>query len=535
MPRSQLGRPDRGEPWTRGKRVRGLRMLAAAVIVLGACEGDTLYDLPTVPGGPGPGPIPPGTGRGELVNIPGVGVIADMVVDPATQRVFLSNHGQHRLELLDLADLQFQAAGVPVGSEPWGLAMNLAGDRVIVANSGGTNISFVDPAAAVEDVAQRFTLPRVILYNYTEQSDEEGNITSIGLEYFNYADRPQHVAQDAHGRLVYSAVATQASPAGTLRLAERRAGWQTWDTRLMFVDGSPSTNPPGENRALEGDPQAIAIANVDSVTLVWAEVNGIRFLTGEVVMVDHRPGTLPTDPDHVIRSDPLPIVEAHQQMRARGSDAVIYPVHRWNIPESTAIADTTFVVASADRRWIAVGEGLGTASRGRILLWGAGPVGGDGALSRVEDVRDIVNNTADRIFGVDLNANGTLGAARGSTATYFFGNDLRLQGLTAAQTPAVRGVGFLPGSLSNRTLAFEPTGNRTVRILETTHYRSIGEVPLRETITGPFRVDAPRPGVTACPAELADAPADCVVATVYGVTVGRRLLVLDIRNDDIIR
>lgn len=534
MPCCQCGRPEEGAPGARKRRVRGLAAFAAAALVLAACEGQTLYDVPTEPGAPGqPGPPPPpGAGRGELVTIPGVGLIADMVVDPETQRVFLSNHGEHRLEVLDLEGLTFAPAGIPVGSQPWGLALNRDGNNVIVANSGGANVSFVSTEMLQENVAARFEIPRVTLYEYEEQVDEETGGATIQIRYFNYADRPQFIAQDAQGRLVYSAVSTGASPGGTLRLAEIQPGWQTWNTRLLFADGSVSSNPRAENRAVTAAGGVTAIANLDSMTMVWREVNGVRLLTGDVVMFDHRPGTLPTAANHLIRSDTVPFDEAFLQMRERGSDVVIFPEHSWQIPASSSVADTTFVTASTDRQWIAVGEGLGAAT-GRILIWGAGAPGQEGALSRVEDVRDILNNTSDRVLGVDLNANGTLGAARGELATYFFGRDLRLQGSTAAAAPGSRGVGFYPGSQSNRTLAFEPTGNRGLRILETTHYRTIGAVPIREVITGPFRVGPARPGTNACPADFRDGPPECVVVTVYGVTEGRRLHVVDVLHSDI--
>jgi hypothetical protein len=531
MPRSQMGRPTRGGLESPGNRVWKLAVLAGAVLVLNACEGQTLYDLPTEPGVPGQ-PRPPGTARGELVNIPGVGIIADMVVDPATQRVFLSNHGQHQLEVLNLEGLTFHTGGVPVGSRPWGLSRSREGNTVIVANSGGSNVSFVSTTALEEDIVRRFEIPRVNLYEYVEQVDTIANSVSIEIRYFNYADRPQFIAQDAQGRLVYSATSTQASPGGTLRLAEIQPGWETWNTRLLFADGSVSSNPRAENRAVTGADDVTAVANLDSMTLVWREVNGIRLLTGEVVMFDHRPGTLPTAANHLIRSDTVPFFTAFQQMRTRGSDVVIFPGHSWLIPGATAIADTTFVTASADHQWIAVGEGLGEGA-GRILIWGAGSPGQEGALSRVEDVRDILNNTSDRVFGVDLNANGTLGAARGAFATYFFGRDLRLQGSTAAAAGGSRGIGFLGQSQNNRTLAFEPTGDRTLRILETTHYRVVGEFALREMITGPFRVGPPRPGTTACPPDFRQGLPECVVATAYGVTDRRRLQVADILHRDI--
>jgi hypothetical protein len=142
-------------------------------------------------------------------------------------------------------------------------------------------------------VAQRFTRPRVTLYEYEEQVDTATRARSIELRYFNYADRPQHVAQDARGRLIYSTRPSRASPFGTLRLAEWRPGWDRWDTRLLFVDGSVSSIPFAENRAVTGAENVTAVANPDSMAVVWHEWNGVRFLTGDTVRrTDSRMGRL---------------------------------------------------------------------------------------------------------------------------------------------------------------------------------------------------------------------------------------------------
>jgi hypothetical protein len=249
-----------------------------------------------------------------------------------------------------------------------------------------------------------------------------------------------------------------------------------------------------------------------------------------VIIWDHIPGTRPDSPNRSIQTPALRMEEAIINIYNQGSDIVAYPGHAWNVPESNAMADTTFVTASGDRRWVAFGE-MPAQAAGRLIMWSAA----DSALSRVEDIQDVLNNTSDRIGGLELNADGSLGVARGELGTYFFGRDLRLQGLTAAHPARGRGAAFLPGSTGDRTLAFEPTLQGTVRILETTHYRVIREIPVREAITGPFRVGPVRAGSIPCPADPAVGAEGCVVATVYGVTAGRRLLVLEIRREDLVQ
>jgi hypothetical protein len=415
MPRSQWGRHEIGEPSTKVKKVRARgAALLGAVLLLGACEGDTLYDVPTEPGAPGP--IQPGTGRGELVNIPGLGAIADMAVDPMTQRVFLSNTGDHRIEVLDLEGLQFQSNGVRVGSQPWGISLNRTGDTLIVANSGGTNVSFVPTTTLQENVTQRFELPRVTLYDYQEAIDttEAGDVTvTITLDFQNYADRPQYVVQDYRGRLLYSAISTAAMPTGTMRLAEWKPGWQTWDARLLFPCCLLVTNQAPSNRAVravhpDSAALAVAIANVDSISQEYAHSPPFAGITGNVIIWDHVPGSLPGAPNRIIRTPPLPMLAAIRNIYNQGSDIIVYG-GAWNLPESTTMADTTFVAVSEDRRWVAFGE-MPASQAGRMIMWSAA----DSTLSRVEDIQDIVNNSSDRMLGVSLNNNGTLGVARGT-------------------------------------------------------------------------------------------------------------------------
>ncbi len=429
------------------------------------------------------------------------GSIGDLLVDERTQLAFVSNRERYRVEVLEIGPRRFRAGGILVGSEPWGLALTRGGDTLIVANSGGINVSFVPLSATGElreDLPRRFQIPRVTLY---EVELDQGLYKDVF--FYNYADRPQFVAQDAAGRLLYSAISTQAAPVGSIRVADYRAGWRAWDTRFLFHEAS-----------LTGSLDHIAIANADSVNLVGLS---------EVVIVDHVPGTLP---QQKLRSDALSAEAAAAQIRALGSDVNVFPLRRWRLPVSVGLADTTYVRASADRSWVIFGEGIRTPA-GRVMTWSSS----SGSLSRVEDIRDLVNNASDVVRAVDLNADGSLGIARGSTGTYFFGNDLRLQGRTAQ--PDGRGASFLPGATGPRALALVGTGRRSIQVVETTNYRSLGEVAIRDDIAGAFRVTGPPAGTTACPADFRQGPADCVLARVYAITSSGGLLILDVRNGDV--
>ncbi|MEW5931443.1 MAG: hypothetical protein AB1941_28585 [Gemmatimonadota bacterium] len=440
---------------------------------------------------------------GTTVALPaGARSIGDLVVDDAHGRLYLSNRTSHRVEVLDLATLRF-GSPIPVGSEPWGMSLGVGSDTLIVANSGGTNVSFIHTATLREDLARRFEIPRVTLYEVKFRLDTLTRVeTYTNIDFYNYVDRPLHVTQDARRRLLYSAGSTRAAPVGTIRLAQWLPGWQTWEARMIF-----------HNRAVNADSTYWAIANADDI-----------FLAGpnSVILVDHVSGSRP---QAQLVSPPMKVPDAVAYLNSLGADVVAFR-GKWRLPQAVELSDTTFVTASGDRSWVAFGEGVRTPA-GRIIMWSAA-----GFLSRVEDIADITNNTSDRIVGIGLNQNGTLGMARGTQAAYFFGNDLRLQGLTS-QASQGGGAGFIPNSTGNRTLAFTGTGNATVQVVETTSYRPVGEIAIRDNVAGPFKVGPPVPGQTACPADYAQGPAGCVVARLYAVTAAGGVAIVDVLRENL--
>lgn len=81
---------------------------------------------------------------------------ADLVIDPTSTFAFITNPVFNRVEVLRLATGTFEAP-IPVGSSPRGIDMSPAGDRLYVANRGGTQISVVDVAGRTEQ--RRIQIP----------------------------------------------------------------------------------------------------------------------------------------------------------------------------------------------------------------------------------------------------------------------------------------------------------------------------------------------------------------------------------------
>jgi hypothetical protein len=473
-------------------RTLNLLLSAYAIHQTGACVAaatEALQQLPcaTV----GAGRIAAG-GRGQAVAITpvegrtipvgaGAPQIADLRVHTPSQRLFATNVANHTIEVLGLDNpaVGFSPHPIPVGSRPWGLSFNTTNDHLLVANSGGTNLSFVGLGNLQE---QRVAVPRINLYQLT--TNDEG----ILLQHFNYVDRPLYLAQDAAGRILYSAASSEVAPIGTIRAFEQHPQTAAWEARFLFPDGLLATTPFGENRAVTVNENAVAIAHVDSMELVVVEyAPGQRGFTGEVIIFDHPPG----QPNNSRASRPVRFVTATERAAAmeylRGefqSDIVIYERHGWNLPASAQVADPVHVEASGDRRFVLFGEGApGRISR--VVLWSvANP-----SLTRVEDIRDMLNNSSDRINAFALNHDGTLGVARGEQGVYFFDNRLRLQGTGSGQGLAGgAGIAFIPGILPlAEQYVLAGTGRSSIQVIEPVNYRVIREVPIRSNVTGALR------------------------------------------------
>ena len=337
------------------------------------------------------------SGRTSLAE--GGGTLADLLVDTLRSRVYVSNLSRNRIQTLE-ADPGTWGPEVWVGAEPWGLAWNMGGDSLFVANSGGTSISFVSLVGTPkEDLNRRYVTQNTALWEVTL---DQGKLVA---QFFDFSDRPQFIAQDAAGRLLFSTRPTSAANTGTVRVSSTQPGWVKPEAKFLVAAGD-----------LEADDQTTAIVHVDSV---YSAVDGSC-----VQIWDHRPGF----PGVVVTSGCLPLEDALTAMevhRAAGDTDLWYVRQaKWQI-ERLALRDTTFVAASGNREWVAFGEGgTGAGEPGRITLWNSSTAGIHSRLL----VADLVNNASERVSGLDLNYDGSLGSASGDAASYYWSTDLRLQG-----------------------------------------------------------------------------------------------------------
>ncbi len=460
---------------------------------------------------------------GRTVLLPDGGQIADATVDTIRDRLYLSNFSARKIEALDLVADTFNTRGIDVGAQPWGIGLNRTEDTLIVANSGGTNLSFVPlDGVLAEDGSRRLRTPNVVLYQIRTSKDEFGfdkyeYVGRDGDDFISFSDRPQFVAQDATGLILYSTVPTSSTVEGTIR-------YVVADPVPATLLDEPEAKLLFTGKAVNSDADNVVIAHVDSLIIVDAPSDMIEIW-------DHKFGF----PDSVISSGVAPIDVAVSNLAALGSD-IYAALGTWDLAE-IGMSDTTFLALSGDRQWVAFGDGA-TAPFAQILMWNAA----NRTLSSDINASDLTENAAERVRGVGLNADGSLGVAKGAEGVYFFDTALRLQGehvdpFTAGGSGAVLHPAHPDYRTiidsDERTLAFVGTGRSSIQIIDTWHFRVRGEIVIRDNIAGPLRATLPLPADLSDPLCVAD-PQQCVVVKLYGVSDAGGVVIVNVRRRDIL-
>ncbi len=164
---------------------------------------------------------------GHTYALPQQGTIGDITVDAARGNVFLSNTNFNQLNVWQSSSSGkgFSPTPIAVGSLPWGMVMSNNPDTLLVANSGGTNISRVYIGSNVvagmrEDLARRILTRNTYLFSVTVTRDAiTGKIRLTALGPISYSDRPQYIAQAKGGRIFYSTRPTDDQPRRNASLA----------------------------------------------------------------------------------------------------------------------------------------------------------------------------------------------------------------------------------------------------------------------------------------------------------------------------
>ncbi|HXG96506.1 MAG TPA: hypothetical protein VNJ06_05265, partial [Gemmatimonadales bacterium] len=128
--------------------------------------------------------------------LPFGGRIADAIFNGNDSSLYLTNPTLGRVEIFQVANTSFVAAGIPTaGPVPWGIALwprdtlGHYGDTIVVANAGGLELSVIDVRAGVRRLAWRQDLPDYLIETYkvlVAPLREE-------IDLFDVSDRPQYV------------------------------------------------------------------------------------------------------------------------------------------------------------------------------------------------------------------------------------------------------------------------------------------------------------------------------------------------------
>ena len=451
---------------------------------------------------------------GHTYALPQQGTIGDITVDAARGNVFLSNINFNQLNVWQssASGRGFSSTPIAVGSLPWGMVMSNNPDTLLVANSGGTNISRVfigssSVSSMREDLAHRILTRNSYLFSVTVTRDPlTGKIRLTADGPISYSDRPQYIAQAKGGRIFYSTRPTVENPAGTLRWLDPTL--PVPDPRQIWQYGVIQ----------ETTVEQYALMNVDSIGIRQALPNDTT--SDQLTIWDHPYGQLKGGIT-VQNADPVLAVAAAV---AGGSDAELIPHVDIN---SLALQDTNFVAASGNRQWIAFGEGH-TSRAGRVVMVADSTGLLPNFFSPLVTIQDLTDNASEKNYGIALDKTGLTVASHGSQAYFAMVSDpfhLRLQGKYDSFDDGA-GIAFHPGANGvltpqDQRLAFVGSASGNIEVVDIAYYIRRARLQLKNSIYGPLRVSLPMPGD----------PAD-VILKVFAISQ-QGLVVVDLTTADI--
>lgn len=413
------------------------------------------------------------------------GEVADALYHQGKDRLYLTNIRRNQVEVFSLVDSSFKSP-VIVGSRPWGLTSwprdrnGTQGDTLLIANSGGTDISYVDLNVGTSGAEVfRYALPNLIAYTVTTVIGAGGFPFQQRVR-FDFSDRPQF-------------------PAATCIVA---AGACT--EVLMAYTTTPT---PGQTQPFDAD----------NGTIRWENLTRGVTAAGKT---DYRTSHFFFEPavgQSAGRSDTLEVV----RFDANGIDStVLVPYNQLigagpnrysvviRLPE-LAYRDTTFARNSGNFQRAIFGEG-GSASGSRAIAYdvdrgfqptvtdpGTGLQGAlatpvtDRGVSPATAVTDFIANAFAQVKGVAINFDGSLSAIR-ADSTYLLNPLLRLQGILAT-TVSNAGLDFHPLNTGpnsfplNTRLVFAASSEPLIEIFDTRCYQRVSSIPIRDPIIGPIK------------------------------------------------
>jgi hypothetical protein len=452
---------------------------------------------------------------GRTFTLPHQGTVGDVVVDAARGNVFLSNTAFNLLEVWQSSATKkgFAPTNIPVGSLPWGMFISNNPDTLLVANSGGTNISRVyigstDASALHEDLPHRILTRNTYTYTVTVQRDEAtGKVHLTAQGPISYSDRPEYLVQSRGGRIFYSTRPTASAPAGSVR----------------WLDPSLAVPDPHQiwqyGTILNTTTQVYAIFNVDSLFINPAPPTS--FVSDKMTIYDHPYGSA-TD-SAIVVTDSIPLNAVAKAVAASSDVEAVFGLDVTSLP----LTDTTYAAASGTRSWMAFGEGHKVgAARVIVVADSGGPL--PNFFSPLVTIQDLTDNASEQVFGIAVDKSGATVASHGQQSYFASVSNpfhLRLQGKYDSFDDGA-GIAFHPmadgtNSPQDQRLSFIAAASGTIEVVDIAYYISRAKLPLKSAVYGPLRASLPMPG---------DPPE--VILKLYALSQ-KGLIVIDLTANDI--
>jgi hypothetical protein len=418
------------------------------------------------------------------------GEVADAVYHSGKDRIYLTNITRNQVEVFNLSDSSFKAP-VIVGSRPWGLTVwphdrnGTPGDTILVANSGGTDISYIDLDVPIggsgTELNPRYALPNIIVYSVTTTTAGPSGLPFQQRVRHDFSDRPQFLAATciaAAGNCTEVVLTYTTTPtAGQTPPFDTRNGTIRWENLTRGVTAAGKTDFNTSHFFFE---QALgqSTGRADTLEIIRFDANGID----STVLVPFRDtvGVAPNQRVYSLEVD-LPRLAFRDTTFARNSGTF----QRAIFGEGGSVLGSRAVAYDVDRGFqLTAADALGVQQPLPIPMV-------DKGVSPATAVSDFIANTFAQVKGVAINFDGSLSAIR-ADSTYVLNPLLRLQGVLSTTTSNT-GLDFHPLNTGpnsfplNTRLLFAASSEPTIEIFDTHCYQRVSTIPIRDPIIGPIK------------------------------------------------
>jgi len=429
--------------------------------------------------------------------LPFGGRIADAIFNGNDSSLYLTNPALGRVEIFQVANTSFVAAGIPTaGPVPWGIALwprdtlGNYGDTIVVANAGGLELSVIDVRAGVRRLAWRQDLPDYLIETYrvlTAPLRED-------IKLYDVSDRPQYVGTVCRVTTgtpncaadsiyaIYSTTPTQSSTSpfagkATLRMEKLI---NTNDTTFLFghffwelAGDSTLSSTSRDTLRIElrrGRPynqQRVILTACAGVTIDLA-----TFGLGDSTYVRNSGNFT-----HAIIGEGGNVQTKFARIVGYTTKAALIKNNPMAAPCPT---DPTFIGLTSD----------------------SGENHVDKGMTPEIDVSDFISNTGVNIHSVATNFNGGTNLVR-ADSIYFLDEGMKLKGTAPAPLGAFGmdmnyNHAFLAGDPGTPTfggtgnpndrIAFSARSDGNIDVWDTFFFNQIGTIVVRDPIIGPLRV-----------------------------------------------